>query len=60
MWALALVGCETEGGCKSGVGGTIAAILVAAAFVLFVARLLLTQRGRAYLRFLLGFLKRGG
>jgi hypothetical protein len=60
VWELALIGCESEGGCKSGVLGTVLGILAAAAVVLFLARLLFTQRGRAYLRFLLGFLKRGG
>jgi hypothetical protein len=60
VWVLAVVGCGGEGGCKAGVFGTIVGILAAAAAVLFAARLLFTQRGRAYLRFLLGFLKRGG
>jgi hypothetical protein len=61
MWALALIGCESaEGGCKSDVFGTVVGLLAAAAIALFVARLLFTHRGRTYLRFLLGFLKRGG
>jgi hypothetical protein len=60
VWVLGLTGCGGEGGCKPGVFGTILSILAVAAVVLLVARLLFTRRGREYLRFMLGFRKRGG
>jgi hypothetical protein len=60
MWVLAVAACGSEGGCKPGVFGTVVGIIAAAAVVLFVARLVFTRRGRGYLTFLLGFLKRSG